>query len=107
MNESWQNNSVNGGPFHAAHAEPEILPPEGTSSTEEPRQTYYYQEPQPQPAPSQHRRSRWAYAPATYILVGINCLVFLGMAFSGVSVVAPTSGQLLHWGADNGYAVLV
>ena len=45
-------------------------------------------------------------APATYLLVGINCAVFLLMAFGGVSTTSPTVGQLLHWGADNGGLVL-
>src|SRR6201996_3490366 len=109
MNESWQNNRGNGGPFHAANAEPEILPPEGGPEvTEATRQQYYSQPPQPQPMPPQpSRKPRWAYAPATYILVGINCLVFLGMIFSGVSLVAPTPEQLLAWGADYGPYVLV
>jgi rhomboid protease GluP len=107
MNESWQNNRGDGGPFHAAHADPEILPPEGSPGVaEEQRQAYYYHPP-PQPEPQERRKPRWAYAPATYILVGINCLVFLGMAFSGVSIVAPTPEQLLTWGADYGPYVLV
>ena len=49
---------------------------------------------------------RWAVAPATYLLVGINVAVFLLMAFSGVSTTNPTSDQLLRWGADNGGLVL-
>jgi rhomboid protease GluP len=109
MSESWQNHTGgNGGPFRAAHAEPEILPPEGTpGASEEAQQAYYYQ-PQPQqPMPPQRSKPRWAYAPATYVLVGINCLVFLLMVFGGVSVVAPTPEQLLNWGADYGPYVLV
>src|ERR1700761_7420540 len=100
MNESWQNSGRNGGPFHATPAEPEILPPEGSAGATEPPQQAYYQAAEPQPMPPQPgRRSRWAYAPATYVLLSINCLVFLGMTFSGVSVVAPTPEQLLAWGA--------
>ena len=40
------------------------------------------------------RRSspRWAAAPATYLLVGINCLVFLSMVLRGVSILQPTVG---------------
>lgn len=107
MTESWQNHTGNGGPFHAAHAEPEILPPEGSpEAAEEARQQAYYYQPPPPPMPPQ-RKPRWAYAPATYILVGINCLVFLGMLLGGVSVVAPTPEQLLAWGADYGPYVLV
>jgi rhomboid protease GluP len=107
MSESWQNGRGDGPPFHAAHADPEILPPEdGPSVAEEPRQAYYYQPPQPIP-PQESRKPRWAYAPATYILVAINCLVFLGMVLSGVSLVSPTPEQLLTWGADYGPYVLI
>ncbi|WP_263359037.1 rhomboid family intramembrane serine protease [Acidicapsa ligni] len=49
----------------------------------------------------------WAHAPATYILVGINCLVFLGMVFSGVSIMNPTTQQLMHSGANNPVHVLI
>jgi rhomboid protease GluP len=49
----------------------------------------------------------WAAAPATYLLVGINCAVFLDMAAHGVSVMSPTVDQLKYWGADNAGAVLV
>jgi rhomboid protease GluP len=45
-------------------------------------------------------------APVTYFLVGVNCAVFLLMAFSGVSTTNPTVLQLLQWGADNGGLVL-
>lgn len=48
----------------------------------------------------------WAAAPATYLLLGINCGVFLLMILSGVSPVSPRAGQLLHWGADYGLLVL-
>ena len=58
------------------------------------------------PAP-RSRRPQWANAPATYVLGGINCLVFLLMALSGVSLTAPTPEQLLRWGADYGPFVLV
>lgn len=48
----------------------------------------------------------WAWAPATYLLVGMNCLVFLAMLASHVSFVSPTAVQLLHWGANNPQAIL-
>jgi rhomboid protease GluP len=51
-------------------------------------------------------RGRWAVAPATYLLVGINVAVFMLMAFSGISTTNPTPNQLLHWGADNGGLVI-
>lgn len=56
--------------------------------------------------PAARSRGRWAVAPATYLLVGINVAVFLLMAFSGVSTTNPTPNQLLRWGADNGGLVL-
>src|ERR1700761_6056452 len=103
MSGAWQNNRENS--VGATHSSPEILPPEG--SGEEPRA--YYQQPQsfPQQPPPPQKRSRWAYAPATYILVGINCLVFLGMALSGISITSPSPDQLLTWGADFGPYVLI
>ena len=62
------------------------------------------------PPPPAHpgRTSRsWAAAPATYLLLGINCAVFLGMVLTGISPVTPQPEQLLHWGADYGTFVLV
>ena len=41
-------------------------------------------------------------APVTRALVGINIAVFVGMALSGVSLSAPTTLQLLRWGANFG-----
>jgi membrane associated rhomboid family serine protease len=58
------------------------------------------------PKPSR-RRPGWAQAPATYLLVGINCAVFLAMVVHGVSFGAPTTTDLMHWGADNAGAVLL
>ena len=59
--------------------------------------------------PPEARRPRrsWASAPATYLLVGINCAVFLAMVMNGVSAGTPTVPQLRHWGADNAGAVLI
>ena len=77
-----------------AHAEPriaypEILPPEDMP-----------------PEESASSRSRilmgWSYAPATYILIGINVAVYLGMVLGGVSPWAPTAAQILRWGANRG-----
>src|ERR1700761_5914104 len=50
--------------------------------------------------------TRWASAPATYTLVGVNCAVYLAMAIRGVSPTAPTVGDLVHWGANFGGYVL-
>jgi rhomboid protease GluP len=46
-------------------------------------------------------------SPATYLLVGINCLVFLAMAAHHVSMANPTTDQLMFWGADNAGNVLL
>ena len=45
-------------------------------------------------------------APGTYLLLGINIAVFFWMIFSGVSLTAPTSRQLIHFGANNAVLVL-
>ena len=58
------------------------------------------------PEPPRPSKRSWAYAPATYILVGINCAVFLLMILRGVSLMSPTGDQLLHWGATYPAAIL-
>jgi rhomboid protease GluP len=45
-------------------------------------------------------------APGTYFLLGVNIAVFLWMTLHGVSLKAPTSGQLLHYGANSAGLVL-
>lgn len=61
----------------------------------------------PPPVPRPRRRPSWSYAPATYTLVGINCLVFLAMTAHHVSAASPNLDQLMYWGADNAGAVLI
>lgn len=73
--------------------QPEILPPD----------TGYA----PPPPPARRRRPSWASAPATYLLVGVNCAVFVAMVLRGVSISSPTVDQLMHWGANNAGNVLV
>jgi rhomboid protease GluP len=72
--------------------EPEILPP-GAGI--------------PPPQEVRKPRSGWASAPATYLLVGINCAVFLAMLARGLSIWAPTPDQLMNWGANNAGSVLI
>jgi len=79
--------------------QPEILPPESGYTG--------YAVPQPEPQAQVRRRSRWAAAPATYVLVGLNCLVFLAMAVRHVSPISPTTEQLYGWGANNAGSVLI
>lgn len=79
--------------------EPEILPPAAS-----------YAPPAGQrPAADQVRRrkSTLKAAPATHLLVGINCAVFLVMVARGISFMDPTVDQLMNWGANNAGAVLI
>ena len=79
------------GSYSPSH-QPEVLPPGG---------------PIPQPRAVRRPRSSWATAPATYFLVGVNCAVFLAMVAGGVGIGTPTTGQLMHWGANNAGSVLI
>jgi len=72
---------------------PEILPPDSSHI--------------PLPQAARRPRPMWAVAPATYLLVLINCLVFLVMALKGVSLLAPTSDQLMFFGANHAGLVLI
>ena len=69
---------------------PEVLPPVGDSAP-----------------PPRRRRSTWAAAPATHVLLGINCAIFIAMVARGASVWMPTLEQLMFWGADRPNNVLV
>ncbi len=71
--------------------QPEILAPEGEYAL----------------PPTRRPRRGWASAPATYLLVGINCGIFLAMAVRGSSIWMPTLDQLMFWGADRPNNVLV
>src|SRR5271157_5134772 len=70
---------------------PEILPPQSQYA----------------PPPVRRPRPMWASAPATYILTGVNCGVFLLMVLRGSSIWMPTLDQLMFWGADRPNNVLV
>jgi rhomboid protease GluP len=70
--------------------EGEILPPV------EPQGAYVSE---PPPPPRRRPRSILA-APGTYLLVGINCAVFIWMALHGVDPARPTPAQLIHFGAN-------
>lgn len=59
----------------------------------------------PVPPPPRPRR-RWAIAPATYILLGINCAVFALSIFKGINPFSPGWEDLRRLGADNAGAVL-
>ncbi|MHB1022914.1 MAG: rhomboid family intramembrane serine protease [Acidobacteriaceae bacterium] len=105
MNASWQ--SAEDHPQQTARTprtHGEVLPPIGADSTNE----YGYQSYQFEPPPPPRERSgwHWSYAPATYVLVGINCLVYVFMVLNGVSALSPTALDILHWGANRGFNVL-
>ena len=74
----------------------EILPPESRS----------YEGDQGPPRPRRSQASRWASAPATYTLVGINCAVFLAMVLRGISPSKPSVLELVNWGENFGGLVL-
>ena len=74
-------------------ADPELLPPQGGYV--------------PSQRPPRRRKPTWAAAPATHILVGINCAVFLAMVAHGISFMSPTVDQLMNWGANNAGSVLI
>jgi membrane associated rhomboid family serine protease len=71
--------------------QPEIISPGATSAAR----------------PVRRRKPSWAVAPATYLLVGINCAVFVTMLAHGISFWMPTVGQIIHYGAENAGMVLV
>src|SRR6201986_2368834 len=86
-------------PTHT-HPEGEILSP---APQEAPAEAY---------SPEQARRRReyddWdpRSAPATYLLLGINCAVYLWMVSHGVDPRSPSDGALLHYGANQTNLVL-
>ena len=85
----------------------EILPPENRADPRAyGRMPGYDGDPGPVPGPSRAGGNRWASAPATYTLVGINCAVYIAMVLRGVSPTNPTVGDLVHWGANFGGYVL-
>ena len=77
---------------YSATPEPEILPPGAQM---------------PPPQTVRKPRPGWASAPATYLLLGINCAVFLAMVARHVSFWAPLPEQLMNWGANNAGSVLI
>src|ERR1700689_923382 len=100
---------LNWGGNRPSQSPAEILPPEDRADPRSyGRMAGYDGEPGPlPPAPSRRPNGgRWASAPATYPLVGINCAVYLAMVLRGVSPTNPTVGELVHWGANFGVYVL-
>ena len=86
---------------------PEILPP-GPVSNGYPTPSYngggYTVTPQPPPV---RPRRRFGAAPATYVLMGINCAVYVLMVFDRVNPFKPSMEDLMRWGGDNAGNVLI
>src|SRR5579875_635449 len=65
-------------------SQPEILPPGAIPEPQQQPRGWY-----PPPQPVQRPRRHWAHAPATYTLVGINCVVFLFTLLMSGTLVGP------------------
>lgn len=73
--------------------DPEVLSPQGGYA--------------PPREPVRRRKSALKAAPATHVLLGINCAVFLAMVANHISPTNPTVEQLMAWGANNAGSVLI
>ncbi len=74
--------------------EGEILPPYNNAAAR-PMPDYAQET-----APVRTRGRNVLSAPGTYVLLAINCAVFLWMILHGVSASSPTPEQLIHFGAN-------
>jgi rhomboid protease GluP len=84
---------------------PEYLPPEPGSQREG---SGWGNAPVSAPTdPPRRRKPVWLAAPATHILVAINCVVWLAMVAKGVNWINPTVDRLMHWGANRAGNVLI
>ncbi len=77
--------------------EGDILPPSTYGEAPKPPVPDYAQE----VAQPRSRRMDILATPGTYILLAINCAVFLWMVLHGVSAGDPSTNQLIHYGATN------
>lgn len=59
------------------------------------------------PPPVRKRKPLWAVAPGTYLLVAVNCAVFLLMVARGAGFWMPNADQVLRWGGENAGIVLL
>lgn len=75
----------------------EILPPAPHEVQRRPMPDYESEAARPN---SRSRGWNVLAAPGTYLLVGINCAVYLWMVLHGVSPSEPTPAQLVHYGAN-------
>lgn len=105
--DGWQTKGVENG-----FAAPEILPPVAPGEPARPHDWTY--QPPVLPGPPKPRKQpllRWSLAPATYILVFANVLVFLLMLGTGAQPLSlagtPTPQALMEWGAKSSASVLI
>jgi len=56
---------------------------------------------------ARRRKPIWLAAPATHILVAINCAVWLLMVANHISPIEPSVDQLMNWGASSAGNVLL
>ncbi|HZY62728.1 MAG TPA: rhomboid family intramembrane serine protease [Edaphobacter sp.] len=80
--------------------EGEVLPPEHSSH---PIPDYEREMSRPN---SRQRGWNILLTPGTYLLLGINCAVYLWMVLSGVSPSEPTPRALIHFGATNSVLIM-
>jgi rhomboid protease GluP len=91
---------------------PEFIPPEsdlvnGGSGWEDAPDSAPVGAYGPPPIAPRRRKPVWLAAPATHILVAVNCGVWLAMLAKGVSPLNPTVDQLMNWGASSAGNVLI
>ena len=84
--------------------EGEVLPPAGGSLPDFQGERLEARGPQGPLAPPPARRR--LSSPATNVLVGVNCLVFVWMLLHGVSITDPTPNQLVRFGATDPQLIL-
>lgn len=88
----------------STHPEGEVLPPSyGGPPARPPIPDYEREMSRPN---SRERGWNILVTPGTYLLLGINCAVYLWMVLSGVSPSEPSTRDLVHFGATNAILIL-
>ena len=82
--------------------EGELLPPNHYAEAPKPPMPDYNRE----VAQPRSRRMDILATPGTYLLLAINCAVFVWMVLHGVSAREPDTSQLIHYGATNSVLIL-
>src|SRR5579863_8676875 len=59
------------------------------------------------PPPVARPRRRWATAPATWTLLGINCAVYVVMVAAGTNPFTPDVHDLLRFGGESAGNILI